>query len=64
MLDKIFPDMKTDGDGVASFKGKALSTSAGQCVAQNKLPNAAVAQVRDHLKIKSITIFRAYTTVS
>ena len=43
MLDAIFPDLKTDGSGTAMYKGKALSTGAGPCVAQNNLANAAVA---------------------
>lgn len=42
MLDAIFPDLLTDSSGVASFKGVSLSTSAGPCVAQNKMPNAQV----------------------
>ena len=43
MLDTIFPDLATDESGVASYKGKPLSTSAGACVAQNNLANANVA---------------------
>jgi len=43
MLDKIFPDLATDDSGVASYQGIPMKTSAGPCVAQNKLPNAAVA---------------------
>eukprot|EP00980_Cylindrotheca_fusiformis_P003197 scaffold725_cov133-Cylindrotheca_fusiformis.AAC.5 len=31
MLDAIFPDLKTDSSGVATYKGKPLSTSAGVC---------------------------------
>jgi len=42
MLNVIFPDLVTDANGVATYKGVALATSAGQCVAQNKLPNAPV----------------------
>ena len=41
MMDKIFPDLKTDGSGVPTYKGKPLSTSAGPCLAT--LPNAEVA---------------------
>jgi len=40
MLDKIFPDLKTNGDGVATYKGVPLSTSAGPC--QPTIPNADV----------------------
>ena len=43
MLDVIFPDLKTDSEGVATFKGAALSTSAGACKAQDGLANANVA---------------------
>jgi methionyl-tRNA synthetase len=43
MLDKIFPDLKTDADGVATFKGIPLMTSAGECKAQSGLSNADVA---------------------
>lgn len=42
MLDAIFPDLATNGDGVATYKGVPLSTSSGPCVAQNKMPNAEV----------------------
>lgn len=31
MLDAIFPDLATDASGVATYKGKPLSTSAGVC---------------------------------
>jgi methionine--tRNA ligase beta chain len=41
MLDEIFPDLKTDGSGVATYKGVPLSTSAGPC--KPSLPNASVA---------------------
>eukprot|EP00551_Chaetoceros_affinis_P009560 CAMPEP_0203674694 /NCGR_PEP_ID=MMETSP0090-20130426/16872_1 /ASSEMBLY_ACC=CAM_ASM_001088 /TAXON_ID=426623 /ORGANISM="Chaetoceros affinis, Strain CCMP159" /LENGTH=617 /DNA_ID=CAMNT_0050540639 /DNA_START=198 /DNA_END=2048 /DNA_ORIENTATION=- len=40
MLDKIFPDLSTDSNGVATFNGVQLSTSAGPCVAQNKMANS------------------------
>jgi methionyl-tRNA synthetase len=43
MLDAIFPDLKTNGDGVATYKGAALITSAGACKAQTGLPDADVA---------------------
>jgi len=42
MLDAIFPDLKTNGDGIATYKGIPLSTSAGPCVAQNKMPDSPV----------------------
>jgi len=42
MLNEIFPDLITDANGVATYKGVALATSAGQCVSQNKLPNSPV----------------------
>jgi len=41
MLDTIFPDLKTDTDGVATYKGIPLRTSAGAC--KPTLPNANVA---------------------
>ena len=34
MLDVIFPDLKTNGDGVATYRGKALTTSAGECTSE------------------------------
>lgn len=42
MLNVIFPDLSTDSNGVATYKGVVLSTSAGPCVAQNQLPNVPV----------------------
>lgn len=41
MLEAIFPDLKTNSDGVATYKGVPLSTSAGPC--KPSLPNAEVA---------------------
>jgi methionine--tRNA ligase beta chain len=41
MLEKIFPDLKTNASGVACYHGKPLSTSAGPCLPT--LPNAEVA---------------------
>jgi methionine--tRNA ligase beta chain len=41
MLDVVFPDLKTDSSGVATYKGVPLSTSAGACKAP--LPDADVA---------------------
>jgi aminoacyl tRNA synthase complex-interacting multifunctional protein 1 len=43
MLDVIFPDLKTNGEGVATYKGKPFGTSAGPCKAQNGMANADVA---------------------
>jgi hypothetical protein len=42
MLDVIFPDLSTDVNGIATYKGIPLSTSAGPCVAQNKMPNSPI----------------------
>lgn len=42
MLNAIFPDLKTNADGVATYNGVALSTSAGPCVAQNKMADSPV----------------------
>lgn len=43
MLDKILPDLKTNEDGVVTYKGTALMTSAGECKAQTGLQSADVA---------------------
>lgn len=43
MLDVIFPELKTDGSGVATYKEVPFTTSAGVCKAQGGLKNAAVA---------------------
>jgi len=43
MLDVIFPDLSTDANGIATYKGVPLSTSAGPCVAQNKMPSSPIA---------------------
>jgi aminoacyl tRNA synthase complex-interacting multifunctional protein 1 len=42
MLEEIFPHLKTNEDGVATYKGAILSASAGPCMAKN-LPNANIA---------------------
>lgn len=42
MLDVIFPDLKTNSDGIATYKGVALTTQAGPCRALD-LPNAPIA---------------------
>ena len=41
MLDAIFPDLKTDGDGVATYKGKPLMTGDGPC--KTGLSNVSIA---------------------
>lgn len=43
MLEVIFPDLKTNGEGVVTYKGKPFTTSAGACKAQNGMSNANVA---------------------
>jgi methionine--tRNA ligase beta chain len=40
MLEHIFPDLRTDGAGVATYRGSALLTSAGPCAAP--LPDAGI----------------------
>lgn len=42
MLDKIFPDLKTNANGEVTYKGVVMSTSAGPCVAQDNMSNSAV----------------------
>jgi len=42
ILDAVFPFLQTDGNGVATYKGVALMTSAGPCQA-SELPNAPIA---------------------
>lgn len=42
MLDKIFPDLSTNSEGAATYKGVVFNTSAGPCVAQKKMPNSPV----------------------
>lgn len=42
MLDKIFPDLKTNSDGQVTYKDVVMSTSAGPCVAQDNMSNCAV----------------------
>lgn len=43
ILDKVFPDFRTDGDGVATYKGVPLTAGSGRCQAEGGLANAAVA---------------------
>jgi aminoacyl tRNA synthase complex-interacting multifunctional protein 1 len=40
MLEVIFPDLKTNADGVPCYKGVPLSTSAGNC--KSNLPNSVI----------------------
>jgi len=42
MLDAIFPDLKTNEDGVASYKGLPLTAGSGKCIAEGGLSNAQV----------------------
>ena len=42
MLDAIFPDLRTDGSGVASYKGVPLMAGTGKCVAEGGLGDAQV----------------------
>ena len=41
MMEAIFPDLKTDENGVATYQGVPLSTSAGPC--KPTFPNAEIA---------------------
>jgi len=42
MLDLVFPDLKTNTNGIATYRGVPLMTSAGACVAQSGLSGADV----------------------
>uniref|UniRef100_A0A7S2LFW7 tRNA-binding domain-containing protein n=1 Tax=Skeletonema marinoi TaxID=267567 RepID=A0A7S2LFW7_9STRA len=42
VLDKVFPDLKTDSNGVASYKGIPLTAGSGSCVAEGGLADAQV----------------------
>ena len=42
ILDIVFPDLKTDGDGVAAYKGVPLTAGSGKCIAESGLANANV----------------------
>lgn len=42
ILDKVFPDLKTDSNGVASYKGVPLTAGSGNCVAEGALADAEV----------------------
>ncbi|EAY76306.1 hypothetical protein OsI_04241 [Oryza sativa Indica Group] len=39
-LDKITPDLHTDGNGIATYRGVPLTTSAGPC--RSSVPNASI----------------------
>jgi aminoacyl tRNA synthase complex-interacting multifunctional protein 1 len=41
ILDKVFPDLQTNSNGIACYKGIPLSTSAGPC--NPSIPNSKVA---------------------
>lgn len=43
ILERVFPDFKTDGEGVAAYKGVPLTAAGGDCVAQGGLADAQVA---------------------
>ena len=42
ILDKVFPDLNTDSNGVASYKGIPLTAGSGSCVAEGGLADAQV----------------------
>jgi len=42
VLDKVFPDLKTDSNGVASYKGIPLTAGSGSCVAEGGMADAQV----------------------
>lgn len=42
VLDKVFPDLRTDGNGVASYKGVPLTAGSGSCVAEGGMADAQV----------------------
>lgn len=42
ILDKVFPDLKTDSSGVATYQGVPLTAGSGSCVAQGGLADAQV----------------------
>jgi aminoacyl tRNA synthase complex-interacting multifunctional protein 1 len=39
-LDKITPDLHTDGNGIATYRGVPFTTSAGPC--RSSVPNASI----------------------
>jgi aminoacyl tRNA synthase complex-interacting multifunctional protein 1 len=41
ILDKVFPDLQTNDNGIACYKGEPLSTTAGPCT--SSIPNSKVA---------------------
>ena len=42
ILDKVFPDLRTNADGVATYKGVPLTVGSGNCVAEGGLADAQV----------------------
>ena len=42
VLDKVFPDLKTDSSGVATYQGVPLTAGSGSCVAEGGLADAQV----------------------
>lgn len=42
VLDAVFPDLKTDSNGVASYKGVPLTAGSGSCVAEGGMADAQV----------------------
>jgi methionine--tRNA ligase beta chain len=42
ILDTVFPDLKTDSNGVACYKGVPLTAGTGSCVAEDGLSNASI----------------------
>jgi aminoacyl tRNA synthase complex-interacting multifunctional protein 1 len=43
ILEAILPDLKTNQDGVACYRGIPFMTTAGKCVSQSRMPNADIA---------------------
>eukprot|EP00548_Thalassiothrix_antarctica_P014842 CAMPEP_0194165326 /NCGR_PEP_ID=MMETSP0154-20130528/1270_1 /TAXON_ID=1049557 /ORGANISM="Thalassiothrix antarctica, Strain L6-D1" /LENGTH=298 /DNA_ID=CAMNT_0038875727 /DNA_START=92 /DNA_END=988 /DNA_ORIENTATION=+ len=42
MLNVIFPDLRTNDEGIATYKGEPLAVGEGVCKAEGALPNAEV----------------------
>eukprot|EP00986_Skeletonema_menzelii_P012240 scaffold6677_cov155-Skeletonema_menzelii.AAC.9 len=42
VLEAVFPDLKTDSNGVASYKGVPLTAGSGNCVAEGGMADAQV----------------------
>ncbi len=43
ILEAVFPDLRTDSNGVASYKGVPLTAGSGNCVAEGGMADAQVA---------------------